>query len=330
MGAKERDIRMKITNEMIYPEIRRAGVAMRKIFTYKNEQYFFRAQRTIKKIRGLMKPKNLKFAEKYIKTPENLHLRLCICSAQSPQPNAIGLLWIHGGGFAIGTPELDVRFAEKFIDAANCVVILPDYRLSTEAPYPAAIDDCYRALLWMREHGEELGICTDQLFVGGDSAGGGLTAAVTLMARDKGKVKVAFQMPFYPMLDDRMITESSRDNDAPLWNTRANEMGWKMYLGDLYGTEKVPAYAAPARADNYAGLPPTYTFVGTIEPFYDETKKYISDLQAAGVQAEIDVYPGCFHGFDNICAKSEIARRAARKYIEKFKYAAENYSAPQD
>ena len=320
---------MKITKEMINPEIRRRGTLIRKIFNFKNEKSFVRIQGVMHKARGGKNTKELHCSERNIQTPDNPRLRLCVYTSHNPKPDAVGLLWIHGGGYGIGKPEQDVGFIQKFIEASNCVVVSPDYRLSIHKPYPAAVNDCYQSLLWMKDHANELGIRKDQLFVGGDSAGGGLTAAITLMARNKGEVSVAFQMPFYPMLDDRMITPSSQDNDAPIWNTRANEVAWKMYLGDLYGTEDVPTYAAPARETNYAGLPPTYTFVGDIEPFCDETKEYIANLQRAGVKAEIDVYPGCFHGFDIICSKSGIARKATEKYIAQFKYAVEHYYSHQ-
>lgn len=320
---------MRITNEMINPEIRRRGSTIRKMFNFKSEKTFKRVQGIIPKVRGTMKTKKLQYSEEIISTPDNTGLRLCIYKSLNPKPNSVGLLWIHGGGYAIGTPEQDISFIEKFIDATNCVVVSPDYRLSIQEPYPAAVNDCYQALLWMKRNVKELGIRDDQLFVGGESAGGGLTAAVTLKARDKGEVNIAFQMPFYPMLDDRMITLSSQNNDAPIWNTRANEIAWKMYLKNLYGREDVPVYAAPAREKDYRGLPPTYTYVGDIEPFCDETQEYINNLKAAGVEAEIDVYPGCFHGFDIICPKSNIAQKAAEKYIEKFKYAAANYFSQQ-
>lgn len=320
---------MKITNDMINPEIRRAGRIVRKVFRYKSKDTFVRMQGMLNKVRRLMRPRDLQFEEQRIKTPSNPDLRLCLIKAKEPKPDAVGLLWFHGGGYGLGAPEQDVGFFRRFINTANCVIVSPDYRLAIDAPYPAALDDCYAALLWMQQHAKELGIRDDQLFVGGDSAGGGLAAAVSLLARDKGEVNIAFQMPLYPMLDDRMITPSSKENDAPIWDSISNEVGWKMYLGELYGTEDIPAYAAAARAKDFSNLPPTYTFVGDIEPFHDETKQYIADLQAAGVEAEIDVYEGCFHAFETMCPKKPIAQRAIQKYTEKFQYAAENYFAKQ-
>ena len=201
-------------------------------------------------------------------------------------------------------------------------VVMPAYTLATRAPYPAALEDCYLALKWMKEHARELGINSRQLFVGGDSAGGGLTAAVCLYARDKGEVNIAYQMPLYPMLDDRMITASSRNNDAPVWNTPSNEAAWSLYLE---GIEEVPIYAAPARAENLRGLPPACTYVGTIEPFHDETVDFVNRLRAQGVEVAFREYEGCFHAFDMMGAGTGIGKDACAFLLENFRYAQNHF-----
>jgi acetyl esterase/lipase len=239
-----------------------------------------------------------------------------------------GILWIHGGGYAIGVPEQDEGFIQRFIDESGAVVIAPDYTLSGEKPYPAALDDCYAALLWLRDKGERYGMRSDQIFIGGDSAGGGLTAAVSLLARDKGDVNIAFQMLLYPMLDDRP-TATSKENYAPLWNTKSNYNAWKLYLCQRYGSSDVPAYAAPARATDYSGLPPTCSFVGSVEPFRDETETYIQNLQEAGIKVAFKLFDGCFHAFDMVCGKSKIGKEATSFLMENFKYATQNYFAEQ-
>jgi len=238
-----------------------------------------------------------------------------------------GVLWIHGGGYAIGTPAQSLATVKRLVGASNAVVVLPDYRVSTEAPYPAALDDCYDALLWLRDHAGELGVADDQLVVGGESAGGGLTAAVTLLARDRGEVAVAFQMPLYPMIDDRQ-TASSRDNSAPVWNTNSNDAAWDLYLAGLRGGD-VPAYAAPARATDLAGLPPTLTFVGDIEPFHDEVVDWCQRLSAAGVPVSIEVYPGAFHAFDLVSGSAPVSRRARAFLIDGFRDYLARYRTPQ-
>lgn len=174
---------------------------------------------------------------------------------------------------------------------------------------------------------EELGIRTDQLFIGGESGDGGLCAAVTLYARDKKEVQLAFQMPLFPMLDDRMITESMKNNDAPIWSEETNKCAWKLYLGELYLSDNVPKYAAPARETDYSHLPPAYSYIGTIDAFYDETLIYFRNLQNAGVRAVIDTYDGCFHGFDNL--NTNISKQAVSKFKQEFAYAVKHYFAAQ-
>lgn len=228
-----------------------------------------------------------------------------------------GVLWIHGGGYITGMPEMVfISRALALVRKFGAVVIAPGYRLAGEAPYPAALEDCYAALVYLRDHAQELNVESDQLMVGGESAGGGLVAALCMLARDRGDVSIAFQMPLYPMLDDR-DTPSSRDNHGLVWNTRLNHSGWRAYLGALWGKEP-PAYAAPARQTDYSGLPPAYTFVGTREPFYCETVEYVEHLRAAGVRAEIDVYETGVHAFDMLLPFLKKSRLAARRFEAHF------------
>ena len=236
------------------------------------------------------------------------------------------VLWIHGGGYATGMAEM-AYFSRPLalVKKYGAVVVCVNYRLSIEAPYPAALEDCHAALCWVREHAAELGINDSQIMVGGESAGGGLTAALCLYARDKGSVSIAYQMPLYPMLDDR-DTDSSRDNHAPVWNTRRNHAAWALYLK---GLAEIPPYAAPARAADYTRLPPAYTFVGDIEPFYCETLRYIENLRAAGVEAKVDVYRNWFHAYDMFFPFKKTAKQAIREFEAQFVYAAEHYFAPQ-
>jgi acetyl esterase/lipase len=164
--------------------------------------------------------------------------------------------------------------------------------------------------------------------VGGESAGGGLVAALCLYARDHGTAKIAFQMPLYPMLDCE-DTPSSANNHAKVWNTRRNHAAWKRYLR---GTprEAVPPYASPSRAASYAALPPAYTYVGDAEPFYCETLTYIKKLQKAGVPARVDVYPGGYHAFDMMEPDSAMAKRARERFCATFNEAITQYFAAQE
>ena len=247
---------------------------------------------------------------------------------QKPKEKTPGILWIHGGGYITGMAKMIyMSRAINLVKSYGAVVVTPDYRLSGEAPYPAALEDCYAALKYLKEHTDELCVNSSQLMVGGESAGGGLTAALCMYARDKGEVSITFQMPLYPMLDN-LDTESSRDNHAPVWNTKRNHYGWKKYLGALDG-KNVPPYAAAARQTDYSDLPPAYTFVGDIEPFYCETLTYIENLRKAGIEANVDVYPNCFHAFDMLTPFRKISKKAKAEFERRYLEAAEKYYAEQ-
>ena len=233
-----------------------------------------------------------------------------------------GILWIHGGGYVTGMSEMVyVSMGRMLAKHYGGTVVSPEYRLAKKAPYPAALEDCYATLKYMYDNAEELGFDKNRIIVGGESAGGGLAAAVCRYARDKGEVPVLFQIPLYPMLDCE-DTDSSRDNHAHVWNTKRNHKGWKSYLGDLYGTGQVPPYASPSRATEYNELPPCYTYIEDGEPFYDETLTYVRNLQEAGIDAAVDVFHGHTHGFDymfwtkNAKEAKQMLIQAAARYMQ--------------
>ncbi len=247
--------------------------------------------------------------------------------SEKPVP---GVLWVHGGGYQSGSAkDIFVTRALSLVVKFGAVLVAPDYRLSKRHPYPAALQDCWAALLYLKNHAEELGVRPDQIMVGGESAGGGMAAALCILARDRGGVNIAFQMPLYPMLDDR-DTPSSADNHAPNWNSKRNRKAWRRYLRAAYGTDLVSSYAAPARCEDYHGLPPCYTYVGDIEPFYCETVDYVRHLQEAGVRAVVDVYPDWFHAYDLFFPAKKIVREAVARFEEQVQYAIEHDFAPQD
>lgn len=317
-----------IKTEDIHPELRIAGNIIRIIMPSFTVGFFKVANLFLDNIGLPDLTRNICSEERYIKREDESELRLRVYSPKEKKKDVPGLLWIHGGGYGLGCPEQDFAFIQKFVDTSGCVVVAPDYTNSTTAPYPAAFNDCYDALLWLKENGKDYGMREDQIFVGGNSAGGGLCAAVVLKARDTGDVSIAFQMPLYPMIDDRMITKSSQNNDAPVWNSKSNEVGWKLYLGESFGTDNVSKYAAPARETDYTNLPPMLTYVGTIEPFTDETMIYVENLKEAGVEVEFKTFEGCFHGFD-LLKFTSVAKQADEFLINGFMYAVENYTAEQ-
>lgn len=279
-------------------------------------------------LQQLPSDKEIEVHEVIIKNRDGNPLSVIVYRAKQYKQNAVGLLWTHGGGYAMNSARGELSVLKGLLLATNTVAFAPEYRRSIEAEYPAALYDSYDTLLWLKEHAEEFGVNTDQLFVGGCSAGGGLAAAVSLYARDDRRVNVAFQMPIYPMLDDRLNTSSMIGNQSFVWDEAKSKAGWQLYLGDLYGTGKTPKYAAAARETDYRGLPPAYSFVGDLDPFLEETKQYIQNLREAGVEAVCDVYKGAFHGFDII--PSRISKKARKICVRAYRYAAEHYFAPQN
>ena len=321
---------MRVTPDMIDKQLRFKGKIMSKLVRYNSPKNFQINNKILEKLYKGKDSKKMICEEQYVTKKDGGVIRLCIYKPIDFKPNATGLLWIHGGGYAMRVPEQDMYYFENFTSVANCVIVAPDYTSSLVKPYPAAFMDCYDILCWMKEKAHTLGVRDDQLFVGGGSCGGGLTAAISLYARDTKEVNIAFQMPLYPMIDDRMNTYSAIDNNAPVWDSINNELGWKLYLDDLFESDNVPKYAAPAREIDYSNLPPTFSFVGEIEPFHDETVTYMKNLREARVKTHFSVYSGCYHGFDTICPKSEKGKSAIKEMLRVFKYATENYFAKQD
>lgn len=226
----------------------------------------------------------------------------------------IVVLWIHGGGYITGTKEMVyMGRAMDLVKNYGVTVFSPGYRLAWFKPYPAAVNDCYEVLDYIDKHRDKLK--ADLVMVGGESAGGGLAAAVCMMARDRG-IKVDFQMPLYPMISN-IDTDSSRDNHGKVWNTRKNHIGWRIYLRKD-AKKKVSPYASASQQTNYSGLPPCYTFVGDGEPFYRETLDYVAALKAAGVEAKVDVYQTNVHAFDMLRPDDKLSKKAIRKFNENF------------
>lgn len=225
------------------------------------------------------------------------------------------LLWIHGGGFVLGSLEGDDAAARQLARAAECVVVSVEYRLAPEHPFPAPVEDCYAALKWLSGEARQLGVDPAHVAIGGASAGGGLTAGLALLVRDRGEVEVCFQLPIYPMIDDRNRTPSSHAiTDPRVWNRQSNHLGWRAYLGGEPGGDGVSPYAAASRAADLAGLPPAYIPVGDLDLFLDENIEYAQRLMRAGVPTELHVYRGAYHGFFLLAPEAEVSRRCTGGY----------------
>lgn len=325
---------LKVTRKMVDKQLRFKGILLDRLVTKKSEEEFIEAmQKSRKQMTKLYVGKNVRgldCSEVLVSRKDGSVISVRIYKPLHKTGAMPGVLWIHGGGYAQGVPEMSGDMYKRLIDTSDCVIVAPDYRLSIDAPYPAALEDCYAILLWMKNQAAGLGIRADQLMVGGESAGGGLSVALAMYARDKGEVNLAFQMPLYPMIDDRMITESAKENNAYVWNSDMNRWAWKLYLGELSGSDDVPVYAAPSRATDFSDLPPAVTFVGDIEPFRDETIAFVENLREAGVPVEFQLYQGAFHGFDIISPKADISKAARDFLMKNFKYATEHYFAEQE
>ena len=226
------------------------------------------------------------------------------------------ILFTHGGGHIMGSPELYEALLLKMSAELDCIVVAPDYRLAPENPYPADVDDCYATLKWMTDKKKSrLPIDKERVAVVGDSAGGGLAVAVAMRARDDKKgPKVCFDMPLYPQLDYTDTTSSSYQiTDHRVWNRDANEFAWRAYLNDKL--TNVEPYASPAHAKDLAGMPPTYIMIGTLDMFRDEAIDYAQRLMDAGVPVELHVIPGVFHAFNTIFADNKLSVRATDEFI---------------
>lgn len=233
------------------------------------------------------------------------------------------LLWIHGGGYVIGSTEQYHHNCCDYATRAGIVVVSVEYRLAPEHPFPAGLEDCYAALRWLHAHAADLGVDPARIAVGGDSAGGGLAAALGQLAHDRGEVPVRFQLLVYPMLDDRTLRASGAPGHGVLvWDARSNAFAWGCYLGHLPGSREPRAYAVPARRDDLAGLPPAWIGTGGLDLFHDENVQYAERLQAAGVACELLDIPGLYHGGDTIPAvTSQTARDFTTSSIEALKAA---------
>jgi acetyl esterase/lipase len=229
------------------------------------------------------------------------------------QGSGAGLLWIHGGGYILGTAEDDR--ARLIAQELNCTVVSVDYRLAPEHPFPAGVEDCYASLLWMVGHAAELNIDTARIAIGGPSGGGGLAAGLALMNRDRGGPQLVLQLLLYPMIDNLHDTASGEYVDHPVWNLQTSLNAWEMYLDGTPGTEASP-YAAPTRATDLAGLPPTYICVGSEDLFRDEDIDYARRLIAAGVPSELAVFPGLYHGGDLFVPQARISQRLQRSFMQ--------------
>ena len=209
------------------------------------------------------------------------------------------LYWIHGGGYIIGDFSINDASCAGYARDLGLTVVSVDYRLAPDHPFPAPLEDCYAGLRWVKAEAGTLGVDSGRIAVGGSSAGAGLAAALAQWAHDRGEIAIALQLLIYPMLDDRTALSLEKDKVKRLvWSRGSNRFGWKSYLGRFYGARTMPEGAAAGRRADLRGLPPAWIGVGELDLFHDEDVAYAHRLREAGVDCELLVVPGAFHGFD--------------------------------
>ncbi len=223
--------------------------------------------------------------------------------ATGPRP---AILWIHGGGYVIGTPAQDDHTCRRLSRELGAVVAAVKYRLAPEHAHPVPLNDCHDALVWLAGRDE---VDTNRVAIGGASAGGGLAAGLALMARDRGEVQPVAQVLVYPMLDDRTALRTDIDERGMrLWNNASNRFGWTSYTGVPPGSRGVGEHAVPARTDDLTNLPPAWIGVGTLDLFHDENVAYAGRLREAGVECALVVVDGAFHGFDGTVPRAQVSK----------------------
>lgn len=246
--------------------------------------------------------------------PGQPSVRCLVYEPRERSPQSGAYLHLHGGGYILGTPEgsddQNIRLARQL----GILVVSVDYRLAPESPAPAALEDSYAVLAWMHLNARELRIDPCRIAVGGESAGGGLAAALALLARDQGRYPICFQLLTYPMIDDR--TGSAIQPGDPLtgefvWTRERNQLGWSYYLGG----SAPDAPVVPARAENLEGLPPTWLSTAALDLFRDENIAYAQELLKAGVSTELVVYPGTCHGFQMV-RDARVTKQYVRDHAE--------------
>lgn len=296
---------MRVTRQMLHPDLHAGYIVVRSVAWFLKRAWFRRLIDWLGRNFGHGKAiDGLDCDEQYIPSSDGISkIRIRIYRPTGHNEKLAAMLYFHGGGYIFGCPEFYPEIIQRFIFTRPCVVIAPDYRKAETQPFPGGFNDCYDSLLWAKNNADDLGINQDRFMIAGHSAGGGLTAAVTLKCRDTKEVDIAFQMPIYPMIDHHQPHDHDRYLETLVWDTELNSIGWNAYLASLNceGSE-IPAYAVPALNTDYERFPPTITFVGDLEPFYWETRNYVQALREAGVAVSFREYKGCYHAFDMLGA----------------------------
>lgn len=315
---------MKFDKSKVDEELRAKGEVIHFILPY----YTKTKMKIINKISSLIfkgkAPSDgfINYSQEYAKREDGSKLRVCVYSKKDVKKHSVVVLWFHGGGYSMSEPEQDFVFFKNFVKKHNAIVVAPDYTKALEKPFPAAFEDAKLALEFSKSVCERFGL-NKSIFVGGDSAGGGLALSLAIYARDAKDDTISFCMPIYPMISSKH-TETSKNNVMPVWNTKSNDIAWKIYLGEMNKDDDFK-YASPSSEENYVSLPPMLTYVGTEDPFYAETIELVENLKKAGVQVDYKFFEGCYHGFDVACPKAKKSKEAKQFLIDGFEKALKEY-----
>jgi acetyl esterase/lipase len=222
------------------------------------------------------------------------------------------VLYLHGGGMILGSVDTYDSVVRTYVSRSGLPMLSVDYRLAPESPHPIPVEDCYAGLTYLADNAASLGVDPKRIAVMGESAGGGLATAISMLARDRGGPLPARQILIYAMLDDRNTRPDPRLVPFASWTYDDNVTGWQGLLGARWGKDDVPHTAAPARATDLSGLPPAYIEVGQLDIFCNENIAYALELSQAGIPVELHVHPGAPHGFELVAPASKVAQRSTK------------------
>lgn len=259
-------------------------------------------------------PTNIKARD--TKLDERIPVRIYRPQAVADDVVLSTVLFFHGGGWVVGNLETHDALCRRLCDQSQCMLISVDYRLAPENPFPAALDDCYDATLYVAQHADALKARVDRLIVAGDSAGGNLAAAVALKARNEKSPAIGGQILIYPVLDEMRQSQSYTDFATGYGLTKLDmEWFWKQYTqGNSRG-----AYASPLQADSLEGLPPTFILTAQYDVLRDEGEAYAARLRSAGVDVRLHRYGGMTHGFLHFATAFKQSQQASIEIAEQIR-----------
>ncbi len=316
---------MKRDISIIHPDLRRVAGILIGTTVSKRNLWFMR--RSLKLISFLFLSSRKTLPDMHIENERissgdgqaSIRLRIYRPKAQN-NSSTPALVWIHGGGYVQGIPEMADLSCVEYVRKTGIAVLSVDYRYAPEYPFPAGLEDTYTVLKWIVSNARYVNVDPSRIGVGGESAGGGLAAALAQLAADRNEIALAFQLLIYPMLDDRTCLRTDVGNTQHLlWDLASNRFGWASYLKTSPGSQNVPAYAVPARRHDLSGLPPAWIGVGTADLFLDEDAAYAKKLKDCGVECLLHIVPGAFHGFDALAPKASITRDFRQSQIAAIK-----------